>query len=974
MASICVPRTALLGAALLFMACSDGSPSAPPPLGPPPESGDELLVVDSTVLHLLSDSAERAQGVLRFEVRTGAPLAPAIGDVVVGVQAGGFLRRVTAASRSDSTLILQTEQAALANVVETGRFATAVDLFFEPGVQGQLAAQSAVLRPGTVAWGAGEFRGMVAGMSVSRAGFDLSHLDICALLKEASGGSTTCPEQIKKLEIATGRLDFSPELQMEAEFDGFSLQQFRGVAKGSLDLELALALEAEGALGEMKHDVDFFTFTRPFFMQLGVVPVIGYVELQLTGAVTVKATAKAAFEAGIQATSSVELGAEYHEDSWSPVSTSDGSFDPQPPSVGDSTLSAAIEVEAKVSMKPRLQIIFYGVVGPFAQVEPFGSATLTFGATECALTGASGIDAALGFTVPFLDDDVMDFDKEWSPLVNGPGSNWECPLGIIDVSTTTNGADTDNDGYQVQVDANPPESIGPTAHVIVPFVQVGERTVTLTGVAANCTVQDGATRTVTVATGGMHPVNYTIDCSAQVGTLDVATTTSGENIDSDGYTVSVDGGAAVPIPANGTLSIDGIAEGEHTIGLGNVAVNCRVAGANPVTATVAEGATANVSFNVSCSASELVVRTSTTGPPATEGDWTVTLDGADPRTISSNGQVTWSTTAEVHMVELDGLPANCRVDGTNPATVTVDVATPTEHVFNVTCESGTLTVNVITETSDSSIMTFEVRTDGQSKTVGINGSTAFDLPTGTHAVQLVVPANCTVAGLNPRDATVPGSVDFEVTCELPLECPAEAPDASITENVYIDYTDTGGPYEQEVRTATWGHVAGSASATGSADAGMRGTLVTMELGWNDYVAVVPVDSSAIGDFMVLKAIVSGSITLDGAGEEPAVLTHYWTGINAAGVGYPRFQDDRRLPDDVGTFAQTDTAYFAGQVGDWIEFRAYMALNVGGGGQSSVSSSEASMQIDRLIGVYDQITGELIPVRQLCTASGATYPE
>ncbi|MGH7445549.1 MAG: hypothetical protein ACREKM_11755, partial [Longimicrobiales bacterium] len=859
-------------------------------------------------------------------------------------------------------------------VVETGRFATTIDLLFEPGVQGQLGAQSAALPPGAVVWGAGEFSGMAAGMSVSRAGFDLSGLDICELLKEASEGSTTCPEQIKKLEITTGRLDLSPELEMEAEFDGFSLEQFRGVAKGSLELDLALALEAESSLGELKHDVDFFTFTRPFFMQIGVVPVIGYVELKLTGAVTVKATAKAAFEAGIQATSSVELGAEYQEDSWSPVSTSDGSFDPQPPSVGDSTLSAAIEIEAKVSMKPRLQIIFYGVVGPFAQVEPFGSATLKLATSECALTGASGIDAALGFTVPFLDDDVMDFDKEWTPLVTGAGSSWECPLGIIDVSTTTNGADTDSDGYQVQIDAKAPEAIGPTAHVTVPFVQVGERTVTLTGVAANCTVQDGATRTVTVTTGGTHPVSYTIDCSAQVGTLDVAATTSGENIDSDGYTVSVDGGAALAIPANGTISLNGIAEGEHTVLLGDVAANCGIAGANPVTITVAVGATANVSFNVNCSASELVVKTSTSGPPASDGDWTVTLDGADPRTISSNGQVTYSTTAEVHTVELDGLPANCRVGRTNPATVTVDAAAPTEHVFDVTCESGSLTVNVSTETSDSSITSFEVRADGQSKNVSINGSTAFDLPTGTHAVQLVVPANCTVAGLNPRDATVPGSIDFEVTCELPLECPAEVPETSITENVYIDYTDTGGPYEQEVRAATWGHVAGSASATGSAEEGMRGSLVTMELGWNDYIAVVPVDSSAIGDFMVLKAIVSGSITLNGSGEEPSVLTHYWAGIDAPGAGYPGFQDDRRLHDDIGTFAQTDTAYFPGHVGDWIQFQAYMALNVGAGGQSSVSSSEANMQIDRLIGVYDQITGELIPVLRLCTASGATYPE
>lgn len=921
---------------------------------------DDLLVVDSTTLRLVSDSAERAAGTLRFDVLQGAPATPAAGDVIVGAQAGGFLRRVVTASVSGGVMTLETTQAALSDVVEHGEFATTIDLLFDPAAPGPRTG----LLPGAngdVVWGEGRFSNMATGVTVRAAGFDLSGVDICEMLKSTGGAS--CPDQLKKLTIKTGRLDFSPDLEMSAEFEGFALQSFRGVATGSLDLDLALVLEADGTLGELKHDVEFFTFTRPFFMQLGPVPVVGYVELMLTGAVTAKATAKASFEAGFNANSSVELGAEYENDSWTAVTDNTANFNPTVPSIGNSTLNGSMEIEAKVAMKPRLQIIFYGLVGPFAQVEPFGSATLTLAASTCGIKGASGIDAAVGFTVPFLDDEVMDFDQDWQPLITGPGSSWDCPLGQIDVNTTTSGQDTDSDGYTVLVDGAARGDVTSTGQLLLTLIPVGEHTITLEGIAPNCTVQGGAERTVQVLTGGSHPVDYIVDCTTLVGALEVTTSTSGANPDTDGYTIVLDGGSTGPIGANASVVIEGVAEGTHNVTLAGVASNCTVTPASAAV-TVAAGATAQVNISVSCTASDLVVNTSTSGPPAQSDGWSVTLDGGDERSITPNGQVTYSTTAEIHTLELKGIPANCTVTGTNPATVTVAVNAPTTHTFAVACTAASLTVNVTTGGDFDEGSTYDVVVDDTiTSTVQANGSVAFAaLATGSHTVELRgMLDNCVVAGMNPRSVAAPGSVDFAVTCQQVVQCTA-APAPELTE--ILDLTPVDGTADGTA-SAAWGVLSATATATSPAvppDGHSHSGGARTSAGFDDYLFLVPVDPARVGEPVTLRVHVTGHATTSGT-----IGGDNWS----AQVSFNNWSWSS-VPGDEATKTIDEVVDSGRLLGFWMEFSGNVGTAVDAHDGRSTSAS-ASLKVERLIDVVDA-NGITVPISQICTASGTVYPQ
>ncbi len=87
------------------------------------------------------------------------------------------------------------------------------------------------------------------------------------------------------------------------------------------------------------------------------------------------------------------------------------------------------------------------------------------------------------------------------------------------------------------------------------------------------------------------------------GLLEVTTSTTGSEPDSDGYTVQVDGGAVQAIAPSGVFSSPDLASGNHTIQLGGVATNCAVAGDRTRSFEVRAGETTVVTFEIACAGS-----------------------------------------------------------------------------------------------------------------------------------------------------------------------------------------------------------------------------------------------------------------------------------------------------------------------------------------------------------------------------------
>ncbi|MEA2712996.1 MAG: hypothetical protein QOK27_957 [Gemmatimonadales bacterium] len=272
------------------------------------------------------------------------------------------------------------------------------------------------------------------------------------------------------------------------------------------------------------------------------------------------------------------------------------------------------------------------------------------------------------------------------------------------------------------------------------------------------------------------------------GTLEVTTSTTGDQPDPDGYTVQVDAEPAQLIGSAATLRITEVAAGSHTIQLSGVAANCTVSSDNPRTVSVTAGEATAVTFAVACSAApstgSLEV-TSSIGGPSTDADgYTVTLDGVDrgPLGVSAAATLTGLTPGS-HVVGLSGVAANCEVSEDNPRTVTIVASASITVAFFVTCaepppEAGTLRITTVTTGADQDPDGYTFAIDGgSSQPIGVNSVASLtSVAAGGHRVRLSgVASNCALDGANPRAVTVASGAMAELG--FAVSCTARIPSA-----------------------------------------------------------------------------------------------------------------------------------------------------------------------------------------------------
>ncbi len=111
-------------------------------------------------------------------------------------------------------------------------------------------------------------------------------------------------------------------------------------------------------------------------------------------------------------------------------------------------------------------------------------------------------------------------------------------------------------------------------------------------------------QTGSVSAGGTASLAFSLSCAptgSGTGSLTVTTSTTGANLDPDGYTLTLDGSSSQPIATNGSVTVT-VPAGDHPVALSGVAANCTVSGANPRTVTVPAGGAGTTTFAVTCGA------------------------------------------------------------------------------------------------------------------------------------------------------------------------------------------------------------------------------------------------------------------------------------------------------------------------------------------------------------------------------------
>jgi hypothetical protein len=175
--------------------------------------------------------------------------------------------------------------------------------------------------------------------------------------------------------------------------------------------------------------------------------------------------------------------------------------------------------------------------------------------------------------------------------------------------------------------------------------------------------------------------------SPDAASISISSLTSGDPVETDGYTVILDGASSRRLGTNSSLFISSIDPGDHTLELSGIHPDCAVNGGNPRTVHTASGKTTESMFIVGCSvpgAGRILVQTYTYG----EGPdhYEIGLDLGPSARVGANDHTTFfAVPAGPVVLTLDGAPNNCSVAAPNPRTVQLPEGIQLVSQFKIHC-------------------------------------------------------------------------------------------------------------------------------------------------------------------------------------------------------------------------------------------------------------------------------------------------
>jgi uncharacterized protein (TIGR02145 family) len=366
---------------------------------------ENAILLDSTDLVIRSDSAELSQGLYRLS--TSQDVEINLGEVIVGQQGNGFIRRVADVQKNGDEWYLTTTQGTLEDVIDEMVLNDSLVIVVngpEPKtakVNGQDVPIEIIHQAPGVAFKSG------GGISLSN-----------TVLVDKQVGDA----QIHAM-IDAGSISFNPTFRREMNISLFQgLKYLELSAGGEVTMSCGLVVSASNDFNFNPDPINLLKFKIGPIM-LGPVPMIITMGFDVGCALGFNAEGR--FETGYDAAYGVEFGARYNKYSspkWSPIWERGGAFTEHPPE-----LEIAGGLHTRVFVIPYIEVEIADVAGPYLEVEPYLRGDVNVNLPNWNYELAAGIDSKIGFKVEVFGWELANFDydllsKEWM-IASGSGSN-----------------------------------------------------------------------------------------------------------------------------------------------------------------------------------------------------------------------------------------------------------------------------------------------------------------------------------------------------------------------------------------------------------------------------------------------------------------------------------------------------------------------------------------------------------------------
>jgi formylglycine-generating enzyme required for sulfatase activity len=280
-----------------------------------------------------------------FAGMTPALDAVAPGEIMVAAPSkaapDGFLRRVTAINTSGGQVVVQTQAATLEDAIQQGEVYVSQQLS-PTNTQALQIALGVTLMPAAV-----------AAPDIS---FFVKIEDV--VVYDDDGNPATTNDQV----VANGSIDFAPTVDFRLLIRDWEIEELYFAANTQETAELEFETKLQKSLIQKE-----FPLGDP--IQLGqIVVMVGPVPVVLIPVLTFQVGIDGSVHVGIvtrvEQVLTATAGARYADGAWGPVSALSNQFTFTPP-----TLHAGLDFKGYANS--RLQLLVYGVAGPYASVGPY---------------------------------------------------------------------------------------------------------------------------------------------------------------------------------------------------------------------------------------------------------------------------------------------------------------------------------------------------------------------------------------------------------------------------------------------------------------------------------------------------------------------------------------------------------------------------------------------------------------------------
>ena len=309
------------------------------------------IVIDSTALHLTSDSAALAAGTLIFDVRSAS--APVIdsGRVIVGTENGGFVRRVVHVDRVGSTVRYQTVQASLDEIVQNDSLV--VHLSLTPG------SQRSARQIGLVPSAPPRFIPATPAITGSDGDYLITDLVLFGTMTDG-------------LVVSSAHLSLQPSVDLRVVWGVLAPRSAHLAVTGTMSFDAATKIGFSRQVGA-RGSVPLGTVVFPFAAPVGPFVIPGTFSIAITLEWSVSAQGRALVQFGWTSTASSTVGVDWTSGvGFTPLQTSAFSFTPQLP-----TPSLDATATARVGLRATPRVVIAGSAGGELHVEPFAEGTAT---------------------------------------------------------------------------------------------------------------------------------------------------------------------------------------------------------------------------------------------------------------------------------------------------------------------------------------------------------------------------------------------------------------------------------------------------------------------------------------------------------------------------------------------------------------------------------------------------------------------